>query len=333
MKILLLGDIIGYMDEGMKNTTFYFKKELEKKHEVMVIRPRDSIKLECLRKIKAFEPDIIHYIHGPTPKSFIITKIISLLNPNALTVMSVLKPTVSRGIKKWIVFLLKPDVFLLQSKRNEEVFKKSGAIVDYLFPGVDLERFRPVSYLQKRFLREKYGIDKNKFVILHVGHISPQRGIKTLCNIQKEFLEDLQVIIVGALTMKPDEKIAKTLQDAGCKVWIKHFERIEEMYQLADCYIFPGFHETSSIEIPLTVLEAMSCNLPIITSRFGGIPLLFQEGNGLYFVSDEADIRKTLVNLRQNKGHVKTREKVKELSWEKVINHLMDIYERYAQNR
>lgn len=329
MKILLLGDITGYIDEGMKNTTFYFKKELEKNHKVMVVHPRHTIRFGILKKIKIFNPDIIHYIHGPTPKSFIVTKILSFLNPQALTVISVPKPIVSVGIKKWIVTLLKPDIFLLQSRRNEDVFKRSGAIVEYLYPGVNLEKFYPVSESQKKFLRDKYGVDNNKFVVLHVGHITPQRGLKILCDIQREFSKDLQVIIVGALTMRPDKHISKMLQDAGCIVWIKYFESIEEIYQLADCYVFPGMNETSAIEIPLTVLEAMSCNLHVITDKFGGLTDLFQEGNGLYFVTNKADILGALVNLRQNNAQVKTREKVKELSWENVVTRLVTIYERH----
>jgi len=329
MKILLLGDITGHIDEGMKNTTFYFKRALEKNHEVMVVHPRDSIKSGVLKKIKIFMPDVIHYIHGPTPKSFIATKILSLLNPHALTVMSVPKPTVSVGIKKWIVSLLKPHVFLLQSRRNETVFKKSGARVEYLYPGVDLEKFQPVPGPQKKLLRDQYGIDNNKFVVLHVGHITPQRGLKILCDIQKKFSRELQVIVAGALTIESDEQISKTLQDAGCIVWLKYFERIGELYQLSDCYIFPGMHETSAIEIPLTVLEAMACNLPVITDRFGGLPDLFQKGDGLYFVSNEGDLHKALQDLLQNTAHINTIEKVRELSWKNVVTRLVTIYERY----
>jgi len=77
----------------------------------------------------------------------------------------------------------------------------------------------------------------------------------------------------------------------------------------------------------------MACNLPVITDRFGGLPDLFQEGDGLYFISKETDILKTLVNLHQNALNVKSREKVRELSWGRVVSQLVTIYEKYYASK
>jgi glycosyltransferase involved in cell wall biosynthesis len=325
MKILFLGDITGYIDEGMKNTTFNLMRELEKKHDVMVVHPRQTVRLKTLKEIKMFAPDIIHYMHGPTPRSFIITKMLSLLHPTALTVMSVPKPTATKSIR-FILPAMKPKVFLLQSRRNEGLFKDSGAVVDFLYPGINLEKFRPVSENTKMQLRDKYGLPADKFVLLHVGHISPQRGVNMLCGIQREFSGTIQTIVVGALTMKPDDAIASVLKDAGCQVWLRHFESIEEVYQLADCYIFPGMHNTSAIEIPLTVLEAMACNLPVISDRFGGLPDLLEEGDGFYFVSDKSGILSALTEVKKGNIRINTCEKVKKFSWERIAKRLETIY-------
>ena len=66
---------------------------------------------------------------------------------------------------------------------------------------------------------------------------------------------------------------------------------IEEVYALSDCYVFPTppMNKINSIEIPLSVLEAMACNLSVITTKFGALPKVFEEGDGLIFVDDGED--------------------------------------------
>jgi hypothetical protein len=60
---------------------------------------------------------------------------------------------------------------------------------------------------------------------------------------------------------------------------------------LADVYVFPNFVDRedtilSAIDIPLSVPGAMSCNLPVITTRFGGLDRLLEDRSGLFFVED-----------------------------------------------
>jgi len=327
VNILLIGDITGNLDEGMKNTTFNLKRVLEKHHEVMVMHPRQAIRLETLKKIRSFKPAIIHYVHGPTFRSFVVTKLLSILNVDALAVMSVPKPTIG-SITKFFLPILKPNSFLLQSKRNANLFKASAFSVYYFSPGVNLEKFHPVSVSRRKILRTKYGVPAKKFIILHVGHISKQRNLNVLSNIQRLHSDILQVLIVGALTIKPDKHILRKLIDSGCTVWIKYFENLEEIYQLADCYLFPGMYESSAVEIPLSILEAMACNLPVITDRFGGLPDLFHEGDGLYFAVNEDDMCRVLVNICQSRQDVKTRKKVENFSWENAASRLVKLYEK-----
>ncbi|MGB9880592.1 MAG: glycosyltransferase, partial [Anaerolineae bacterium] len=48
--------------------------------------------------------------------------------------------------------------------------------------------------------------------------------------------------------------------------------------------------DTAAIEMPLSVLEAMSCNLSVITTPFGGLPDFFSEGKGLLYWNGETPL-------------------------------------------
>ena len=126
-------------------------------------------------------------------------------------------------------------------------------------------------------------------------------------------------------------ELVKELQGAGCLVWIKHFDRIEEIYHISDCYVFPTLEPKACIETPLSVLEAMACNLPVVTTRFGALTRAFKEGDGFAFVDDVAGIPGAIDRVRQS-GTVRTRAMVLPYSNEEMARQLIDIYKKVISN-
>ena len=109
-----------------------------------------------------------------------------------------------------------------------------------------------------------------------MASMQKERNLDIFKTIQKD--DGYQVVIVGRETEIADKQLMRELQEAGCLVWIKHFSNIEDIYNLADCYVFPTIQEKACIESPLSVLEAMACNLPVVTTRFGALASIFGEG-------------------------------------------------------
>ena len=100
-------------------------------------------------------------------------------------------------------------------------------------------------------------------------------------------------------------------------------ETIEEVFRLADGYVFPTVNYMSAIEIPLSVLEAMATNLPVATMAFGGIPDLFEDGGGLFICHSEDEfIRKSHMMLE--KPEPATRDLVINLSWDQVAAEIVE---------
>jgi glycosyltransferase involved in cell wall biosynthesis len=125
--------------------------------------------------------------------------------------------------------------------------------------------------------------------------------------------------------MKEENRFLRELERVGCTVWKSFFKRIEEIYAMSDCYVFPVKSEKNAIQLPLSVLEAMACNLPVITTKFGALPYVFTEGNGLFFVEKDDDFLYALDEIKMGLSP-NTRGKVSPLSWTNLTVGLEKIY-------
>jgi glycosyltransferase involved in cell wall biosynthesis len=170
--------------------------------------------------------------------------------------------------------------------------------------------------------RDKYGIARDKFVVLHVGHMNPGRNIAALEKLQDDHT---QVMVVGSTSTAQDSRLIERLRDRGVIVWTGYVENIQEMYQLSDCYVFPTLNPTSCIEIPLSVLEAMACNLPVVSTKFGGLPDMFSASDGLYYVEVE-ELEEAVQTVKMGAAATNTRDKVINYSWENVCAALEGLY-------
>lgn len=325
MKICILGEATGNIDEGMKNITHNIAQELSKNYEVLVLNPLKVFSLDFWKSIKDFDPIIIHYIPGPSIKSFILVKTLSLYLKNAKFIMSAPFPKLSSYSKKFI-YLFTPDLMLVQSEDTEKMFNQKGFKTKFLpLSGVDINEFVPVPKNVKEVLREKYGLDKDAFVVLHVGHIKKGRNVQIFREIEEE--KENQVILVGSTSTDIERRLYQDLKKTGCVIFTNYLENINEIYALSDCYVFPVIDKLNSIEMPLSVLEAMSCNLPVVTTDFGALSRVFKEGDGLFFVKNEANIINSLNKIKDEKMELKTREKVFPFSWDAISKKLENIYE------
>jgi len=320
MKIMLIGSLKGNLDEGMHNITFNLYRELSKEHEVLLVDTKNPF--VSFKKVRSFKPEIIHYIHGPTFLSFLLTKFLSIRS-DAKTVLSAPQPKIFNSPFASLASFIRPSIVLAQSRKSEIMFKRMGIITSFLPNGVNINKFLPASHKRKEALREKYGVDNKKFIVLHVGPIKKNRNVNFLTKIQSN---KIQVIIVCSTSFSPEKEVYIELLKSGCLVWKCFFSNIEEIYQLSDCYIFPVTDPLGCIEIPLSVMEAMSCNLPVISTAYGGLPDIFSEGKGLFFVKKLEEIPDKLKEAKSVKAQ--TRRLVLPYSWEKIVKKLVRIYHK-----
>ena len=328
VKILLIGDFSSNYDEGLKNIAKYFYKLLSSNHEVDQLNVKE-ITLKKLLKVNN-NYDIIHYFTSPTLSSIIMMKFFSIKSGSSKKIVSCLHPDFSIFIKnrisrKLIGLFFKVDILLYQA--DKQILKDMSDILIYLSNGVDIKKFKPAKDSEKIRLREKYGLETDKFTILHVGHISEKRNLEILAKI-KNMNNNFQILIVSGKYLGIDKIILENLKKSGCNVLINYYPNIEEIYALSDCYVFPVLWG-NTINIPLTILEAMATNLPVVSLDYPTLTIFNQKG--LYLAENTQDILKEIKNLKNDLDSdlkVRNREKVLNFSWEIIVQKLESVYEK-----
>ena len=79
--------------------------------------------------------------------------------------------------------------------------------------------------------------------------------------------------------------------------------------------------------MPLSVLEAMACNLPVVATRFAGLVEAFPQGSGLELVADAREIPARVEAALGRQAQPATRELVLRFSWQSVTDVLQTHYD------
>ena len=171
------------------------------------------------------------------------------------------------------------------SKESAEYYKQilSEKRVKYIKAGVDTKRFVPAAKQEQSELKLKYGLDKDRPVVLHVGHLKYGRNVQKLADIDKQY----QVLLVcSTLTENErDEDLKQRLSSCdNIRIIDSYIPCIEEIYKLSDIYFFPTYASSNCIDVPLSVLEAASCDKPVVATKFGELKE-FVNKEGFYFIN------------------------------------------------
>ncbi|MFC1926565.1 glycosyltransferase family 4 protein [Chloroflexota bacterium] len=200
----------------------------------------------------------------------------------------------------------------------------SSCDIGVIYNGIDTKQFKPAEKNSKSKLR-----------ILCVSRLIQRKGveslIKALAGLKEDFGDTFDVLIVGEGNLEQELKqlaiklgLAETIAFTG---YVEHSE-LPDIYASSDIFVLPSLSEGMSN----TVLEAMACGLPIITTDTGGSNELIN-GNGVILTSTDPDtialaLRELIGSseLRVSMSN-RSRELAEKFSWSNVATEYLRIYE------
>lgn len=138
--------------------------------------------------------------------------------------------------------------------------------VTYIPNFVSDAQFYPLPKEEKAQLRDKYGLPRDRFVVMCAGQLQVRKGIFDFLEIAKR-MPHMQFIWAGDFSFgkitdgyAAIKKIVEHPPENVTFLGMVPREDMNEVYNLADVMFLPSFEEL----FPMTVLESMNCRVPIL---------------------------------------------------------------------
>jgi len=221
----------------------------------------------------------------------------------------------------------KYDEVILVDPSQKPYFIKSGFSEDKLnvvSNGVDTSLFKPGEINDK---------DEDVTDFVYVGRLSYDKGVHILLDAFREYHSEnpktrLTVIGDGMLKGQVD-----TCTDDGSVCWLGAIDhdKIPSVLQKMDAFVIPQ----NIGGLGLSVMEAMGCGLPVITTAIGETVRLIREDEGILVTPDSVSavvegmrIMAEDKKKRQAMG-LRCRKKIeKDFSWQNQIGLIEDVYRK-----
>lgn len=235
--------------------------------------------LSLLRRKR--EPILYIPISSNGTGSIVRLCLLSLINKEKVTALFALRHSMN-SISRILLKFSGVKIVVLSAESYDYFCGIVGdSRVTRLKTGVDSKKFVPADPSDIGKLRAKYGLPEGKGIVLHVGHMRPERNISCLGHLD----EDLHSVLVlsSAARQHWDSRLHQEL--AACKnltILYEYIPEIQEVYQLADVYLFPVQVDGACIDLPLSVLEAAACGTPVVCTDYGALKE-FRGKTGFWF--------------------------------------------------
>lgn len=195
--------------------------------------------------------------------------------------------------------------------------------------GIDLNKFNNRN--GETDLRENLGCKANDIMLLSVGELSERKNHEVIIKALAELKRDnIKYFIVGKghLEAYLNKLILKNNLNNNVKL-LGFRNDVDKLLNAADIFVFPSIQEG----LPVALMEAMACGLPVIASEIRGNTDLIENGKGGFLIPPMdiqgfADCINTAVSTPEvlKNMHNYNLQKIKCFSAETVLSKITDIY-------
>jgi len=192
-----------------------------------------------------------------------------------------------------------PEYVIELNRQSMIVCRKLGLDSNYIYPAIDVEKFRPFPEEEIARIKESLGIPLNSKVILFVGKLNKFKGFdifyRLVLELNRKMKHKFFFLVIG------EGELKYLVDNANLdNVLVLGFQKNDDLsiyYNIADVTIVPSISESFSF----VALESAACGTPVITTAKGAIEWIFKEKNIYIWANREInDIIKKLENLLED---------------------------------
>lgn len=205
---------------------------------------------------------------------------------------------------------------------------------------IDVDVFSP---LDKQTARKKLGLNAGKFFILFASqNLGDERkgfrylreAVEIICHNYPDISQNAEMLVFGKQKVNLAEMLPLPLHSLGT---LSSVHDIVAAYNAADVFVLPSLEDN----LPNTVMEALSCGVPVVSFNTGGIPEMVEHEKNGWLASQRSsgELAEGIVRIMKNELPYsalsqQARQKVMDnFTHERVAEKYRELYSRvYSRN-
>ena len=236
------------------------------------------------------------------------------------------------GMRRFKVLLQKVNAFIVISREIDDELAELNVPFEkriFIPNGVDTEIFAPPSSGQKIQLREQLSIPFHATVIVYLGRLVAEKRVDHLLRIWPQIKTAFPETLLLIIGTGSEETLLQGLAGDGVRFTGQIRDSVRYL-KAADLYVSPSSTEGLS----LSLLEALSCGLPVLATSVGGARDVIQHNVNGYLIPPEdlSSLKNGLLTLlgdealRTKLGQGGRQRIISDYSLDSVADKLSDLY-------
>ncbi len=144
--------------------------------------------------------------------------------------------------------------------------------------------------MTKSELRKKYGYGENDFIITVVAELNKNKNQMMLLEQAENLLQRIpamKILLIGKETLPDARNLVEERHLESCVEFLGYRNDIPDLTRISDL----AFSASKREGLPVNIIEALACGMPVVASMNRGHCSLIQNGkNGLLFPLEDSNV-------------------------------------------